>query len=685
MRGRSPAAKDLKRRRVSRTVSLADIIGASVRFAGKEIFSDIRFQVEPGDRIGLVGRNGSGKTTLLRLLAGELKPDRGEVRIARGTRVGYLPQDIHEVLAGPLLQSILDSIRERPRLREMLRKTEAALARANDSREQSRLAVKLAEIHHDLDLLEQEYPSHLAQKILTGLGFSPDDLEAPASSLSGGWKMRAALAGLLYRKPDLLLLDEPTNHLDIPAVRWLEEFLESFSNAVILVSHDRDFLNRQVRRILSFEPEGVRSYSGNYDFYVKARRQEQRALEAKARNVEQKVKEAQKFIDRFRAKASKARQAQSKAKFVKKLELVRTHKKEKTIRFSFPEVPRSGKVVMTLREITKGFGEKVLYRDVTMNIQRGDRVAVIGPNGSGKTTLLRLVAGELEPDRGEVRFGHGVKMGYFAQHHSEMLNPDRSVLEEVYDIVPEESLGFVRSVCGAFLFSGSDVEKRVGVLSGGEKARVALARLLVKPGNFMVMDEPTNHLDLVSSEMLIEALGDYGGTLLFVSHNQAFVNRLATRIWDIREGAIHDYPGSLYDYYEHLKRIEQKKMPPDEKESTRGGGSGRARGPDAAHRSRANRKTLKRERAERRRMIREIVGPLQAELEGLEERIGDLEKKQKEIEKVLADPEFFKDKERSVPMLRDYRDTRSRLEELMERWEQGQDRLEKIKKELGVD
>ncbi|MCK5724912.1 MAG: ABC-F family ATP-binding cassette domain-containing protein, partial [Gammaproteobacteria bacterium] len=336
--------------------------------------------------------------------------------------------------------------------------------------------------------------------------------------------------------PDLLLLDEPTNNLDIPSIRWLEQFLVDFKGAMILVSHDRDFLNRQIHRIVNFEPEGMIFYSGNYDFYLKAREERRKSLEATARKQEQKIKEAQKFIERFRAKASKARQAQSKIKLAKKIRLVETHRKEKTVRFSFPDVSRSGRDVLSIKGVSKGFDEKTLYERLTRTVLKGERIAVIGPNGCGKTTLLRMVAGEIKPDEGTIGLGHGVRMGYFAQHHSEMLDSQKTVIQEVYQVVPHATIGFVRGACSAFLFSGNDVDKTIAILSGGERARVALAKLLVKPGNFMVMDEPTNHLDISSSETLIDALKDYNGTLLFVSHNQSFINRLATKIWDIREG-----------------------------------------------------------------------------------------------------------------------------------------------------
>jgi ATP-binding cassette subfamily F protein 3 len=659
-------------------MSLVNVSNLSLTFLENDLFKEIGFQVEPGDRIGLVGPNGTGKTTLLRLLAGKISPDRGEVRIARGTHIGYLPQDGYEAMSGTLFRSVTDAVPGRPLLRRKIREIEAALKTDPAEEEKIRLAAGLAEMHQAAADLDTRFPLHMAEKILMGLGFRPDDFDRPLASLSGGFQMRAALAGILYQNPDLLLLDEPTNHLDLPSVRWLEEFLQGFKGALMLISHDRDFLNRQIRRVISFETEGLRTYGGNYDFYLKAREEEERNLEASARNQEQKVKEARRFIERFKAKASKARQAQSKIKLVKKMELIERHQKKKTIRFSFPPAPRSGRDVLTLQGVGKGFGGMTLYRDLDLRVLRGDRVAIIGPNGAGKTTLLRMVANEMDPDQGRVLLGHGVDLSYYAQHHSEMLAPGNTIIEEVYRAVPHESVSFVRGVCGAFLFSGNDVDKPIGILSGGEKARVSLAKILVRPGNLLVMDEPTNHLDIISSEILIDALSAFNGTLLFVSHNQAFVNRLATKIWDIGDGGIQEYPGTLYEYYKHLALLE------NEAGGLIQGEAGKQASP--AERPSQNgllsRKEQRREKAEKRQQIRAALKPVQDNLHELEERIDAVETREKELGKMLADPDIFRDKERSLPLLNEYGDVRKKLEELMGRWEFKQKELEAIKEKL---
>jgi ATP-binding cassette subfamily F protein 3 len=656
-------------------MSLVTLLNLSLAFGGREILKEVNFQVEPGQRIGLVGPNGSGKTSLLRMIIGELSPDRGEIRIARGARVGYLPQDVYEALSGHLLQSMVGSIPSRVRLEEELKITEGSLGDHPDPGTQGKLAAKLAEIHHAMIDLDTQYPVHLAEKILVGLGFKEEEFERPISSLSGGWKTRTALASLLYQNPDLLLLDEPTNHLDVPSVHWLEQFLQSYKGAMILICHDREFLNRQTERTVSFEPEGMRFYSGNYDHYLKAREEEARVLDARAKNQEQKVKEATRFIERFKAKASKARQAQSKIKLVKKIELIETFKRRKSIRFSFPEVPRSGRDVVTLEGVTKAFGPLTLYEALHLRVMRGERVAIVGPNGAGKTTLLRMLAAETSPDEGRIILGHGVTMSYYAQHHSEMLDSNKTILAEVYQAVPHQTVSYVRGVCGAFLFSGDDVDKAVGILSGGERARISLAKILVNPGNLIVMDEPTNHLDIISSEILIDALDDFNGTILFVSHNQSFVNRLATKIWDIREGAVVEYPGTLHEYFDHLAR---KETGMEAEQDTRRESEG-DEGP-----SRQKRKTMRREKAEKRSLIAATLKPFQHRLRQLEERIDEMENRKAELEKFLADPDFFKDKSKSIPLLNEYGEIRKKLDELMGRWEYQQRQLETAKKELGM-
>lgn len=660
-------------------MSFITVQRVSLTFFKNPIFRDIGFQIEKGDRIGLIGPNGAGKTTLLRLIMGEISPDEGEISIAKGIRLGYLPQDIQGFSSGPLLPSIIDSIPKRVFLAKELSKAEQSLKISSQEIKQTKIAERLADIHQEIQQLELQYPRHEAEKILTGLGFKISDYNMPVSSFSGGWKMRAALASLLYKSPDLLLMDEPTNHLDIPSIRWLEQFLQGFNGAIILVSHDRDFLNRQINRVISLEPEGMSLYSGNYDFYIKAREEKKKSLEAKTRNQEQKIKEAQRFIVRFRSKASKARQAQSKIKLLKKMNLVEMQRDEKKIHFSFPEVTRSGRSVISIKGLSKGFDGKLLYKDINLSVLRGERVAIIGPNGSGKTTLLRMLAGEIDLNEGIIEMGHGVNMSYFAQHHSEMLNPQNTIIQEVYQAVPNETIGFIRGVLSAFLFSGGEVDKVINVLSGGERARVSLAKLLVDPGNLMLLDEPTNHLDISSSEKLTDSLSEYDGTLLFVSHNQSFINRLATKLWDIRDGEIIEYPGNLNEYYDHLARIE--------KEIENDPGKEKSLSEKPVYRVSDNtnksRKEKKKEEAEKRKRIHDTMKPILTELDQLEEEITGLELIQKELEKKLANPEIIRDKGKTLSLIDEYNNVRHKLDKLFLKWEQCQGELESVKMNLG--
>lgn len=654
-------------------MSLVTISNLSLSFSGKPVFNTVGLQIESGDKVGLVGPNGSGKTTLLRLIVGEIQPDRGEIKRAKGVRIGYLSQDVRSSLSGNILQALLDSIPNRKSLTIEIHKIEQSLKIIHGKDKQLRLATRLAEMHQELTRLETQFPAHNAEKILSGLGFHESDFHRPISTLSEGWKMRLNLGSLLYQSPDLLLMDEPTNHLDVQSVYWLEQYLEKYHGAIILVSHDKDFLNRQTSQTIGLEPEGVKTYKGNYDFYLNARNEETLNLVRQEKNQEQRVKDAQKFIDRFRYKASKARQAQSKIKLLKNMDLVESYRPRKSIHFSFPETPQSGRQVITIKDISKGFNGSILYKSINLKIFRDERIAIIGPNGSGKTTLLKIIAGEIAPDTGEIIFGHNVSMSYFAQHHMDMLDTANTIIEEVANSAPRQSTGFIRGLCGAFLFSGDEVDKPISVLSGGEKARVSIARLLANPGNFMLMDEPTNHLDLISSEKLIDALTDYRGTLLFISHNQSFVNRLATKIWNITEQGIEEYPGNLNEYFDHLERINKTLPEPAEDDYK------------SLKTMKRDRKAEKRQEAEKRKEIRDKIQPIRDKLNNLEERISALETREKELEKILSDPAVFADTEKAPAILTEYRNIRDKIKELLGRWEYEQEQLDITKKGLGAE
>jgi ATP-binding cassette subfamily F protein 3 len=643
----------------------------SLSFGAKVLLDQASFSVNARDRIGLVGANGTGKTTLLKILSGAVRPESGTVELRRGVRIGYLPQDVLELPEGPLLETVLAAVPDRARLSDGIQATEAALARAQDDEEQLDLAEQLADLHEELAAFEERYGRHQAERILFGLGFGKADLQRPVAELSGGWKMRAALAGLLLTGPDLLLLDEPTNHLDVPSLVWFDEFLRRSVRAVVLVSHDRHFLNRQIDRVLAFEVEGLRGYSGNYDDYRRQRLAEEQELEARARRQAAERAEVEAFIERFRAKATKARQVQSRIRRLEREQIIRAVEARATIHFTFPEAPRSGREVLCYREVEKSFGDKVVYRGISQTLLRGERVAVIGANGAGKSTLLKLAAGELAADRGSVELGHQVQCAYFAQHHTELLDPSRTVLEEVWSVAPDQPQAWVRSILGAFLFTGDEVEKRIAVLSGGERARVTLARLLVVPSNLLLMDEPTNHLDLDSSEKLIAALQDYRGTLLFVSHNRSFVNGLATRIWDVRQGSLVDFPGNLDDYLYHCSELSSSASDP------KGDGS-----PDAGARDRRpSERERRRQEALEREALNARLRPIRHEVVELEARIAQLEAEQRGLEPRLADPAIYQNFTQSRPLTEAYAGNKAELEQLYSRWEAAQQRLEATRKE----
>jgi len=554
---------------------------------------------------------------------------------------------------------VLASVPGRSWLQGRLAAVEAGLAQAATEEEQVELGGELAELHEQLAHHEELYGRYQAEEILGGLGFARSELSRPASELSGGWKMRAALAALLLQDPELLLLDEPTNHLDVPTLEWFDSFLRRSRKALLLVSHDREFLDRQIDRVLSLESEGLRAYAGNYERYLELRAAEEERLAAQAEKQSRRRAQMQAFIERFRAKATKARQVQSRVKLLEKEEIVQVREERATVRFRFPEAPRSGREVARLERVSKSYGATPVYRDLSAQVLRGDRIAVIGLNGAGKTTLLKLLAREIEPDAGVVALGHNVVTGYFAQHHTERLDPARTILEEVHGLVPTQAQSWVRGVLGSFLFSGDEVEKRIGVLSGGERARVALARLLVVPSNFLLMDEPTNHLDLDSSEALIDALTRYEGTLLFVSHNRSFVNGLATRIWEVRDGVIDSQPGDLDDWSRRRTAQTASEVQDGSSRASAGGQGVQAR----------------RERAFQREQRDKVLGPIKRAVAELEQRIAQLEQEKKAAEAQLADPALFSDPARSTPLITAYRDAARKLEELYARWEHKSEEL----------
>jgi ATP-binding cassette subfamily F protein 3 len=668
-------------------VSLAVLEEVALGFGKKTIVEGLDLRIASGDRIGLIGPNGSGKTSLLRLLAREQSPDYGSVVLSRGTRLGYLPQDIALQDDKPLLRFVMESVSGREALDAELAEREAELAAAEHAADggetMMQVVEQLADLHERLEHFEMHYTEHEAMRILNGLGFATENKNRLLSELSGGWKMRAVLASLLFQKPDLLLLDEPTNHLDMPSVTWLTDFLKAYSRAFVLICHDREFLNEQIDRIVSFEAEGVRSYAGNYERYLKLREEEEIILENKAKNIAREREQTERFINRFRAQANKARAVQSRVKALDRMEDVETYQKRRVMRIKFPPSDRAVTEPIRLEGLAKSYGDRPVLNEVHLKVQRGERIGIIGVNGAGKTTLLRMVAGEIEPTAGKIVIGSNVSVGYYAQHHAEALHRDATIYQEIAAMDPTASVTRIRSVLGAFLFSDDDVEKKVGVLSGGERARVALARLLIKPGNLLMMDEPTNHLDLASSEALAESLESYDGTLIFVSHNRGFVRRLATRIWNVADGHVETYPGTLDEYMDTCRQRMNDAAPSTSRkkiEPLRAAEPAKpiveavkAPAPPSVPKVVSAAKPAAQPVKSKNR-----VQKLEREVKELEAQIAALETAQKQRSDLLADPSVYADKQRSAQLMAEFKNDQPELERLNSRWELAQGELESL-------
>jgi ATPase subunit of ABC transporter with duplicated ATPase domains len=521
----------------------------SKQYGRQLIFVDASFQLNPGEKAGLVGPNGAGKTTLFRMIVGEESPDDGDVAVPKKLTIGYFRQDIEEMSG----RSVLDeAIAGSGRLGDLHHELEALQNAMSDPEQIDRMDTILERFGH----VQEEY-SHAggyelearAREVLHGLGFEDDRIDGDVGALSGGWKMRVAMAKVLLGRPDVLLMDEPTNHLDIESIIWLEGFLKTYPGSLLMTSHDREFMNRVVSKIVEIDDGELVLYSGNYDFYERERATREANREAAYARQQAMLAKEQRFIDRFSAHAAKAAQVQSRVKALDKIEKLEPPKRRKSVRFDFRTPPRSGDDVAMLDRVSKAFGRKTIYDGFDFLVRRGERWCVMGKNGAGKSTLLKMVAGALTPDAGNVRLGASLKVGYFAQQSFDLLDPNLTVWEQIQQDFPLESIGTLRNLLGAFHFSGDDVEKKIRSLSGGERSRLVLARMLLDPPNFLILDEPTNHLDLATKEMLIDALRDFDGTMLFVSHDRTFLRGLSNRVLEL-DGTPRVYGGSYVEYVE---------------------------------------------------------------------------------------------------------------------------------------
>jgi len=512
------------------------------------VFIEASATLQKGEKAGLVGPNGSGKTTLFRLITAEDAPDEGQVAVDRGVTIGYFSQDVGEMAGRSAVAEVIAGAGAVAAVAAELHAIEAAMADPDRAAEMDDIIAQYGEVQHRFEELDGYALEGRAREVLSGLSFNPEMMDGDVGALSGGWKMRVALARILLMRSDVMLLDEPSNHLDLESLIWLEQFLKGYEGALMMTSHDREFMNRIVNKVVEIDGGALTTYSGNYEFYEQQRALSEKQQQAQFERQQAMLAKEIKFIERFKARASHAAQVQSRVKKLDKIERVEPPKRRQSVAFDFPVAPRSGEDVVSLKNVHKGYGSRTIYDGLDFMVRRRERWCVMGVNGAGKSTLLKLVSGATEPDDGRVALGGSVKMGYFAQHAMDLLDGERTIFEELEHAFPQATQGSLRSLAGCFGFSGDDVEKRCRVLSGGEKARLVMAKMLYDPPNFLVLDEPTNHLDIATKEMLIAALSDYEGTMLFVSHDRHFLAALSNRVLELTPEGIHQYGGGYTEY-----------------------------------------------------------------------------------------------------------------------------------------
>lgn len=646
----------------------------SIEYGARSLFQDLSFTVRAKERWSLAGPNGAGKSTLMKIIAEIEYPDTGGIIKAKQTTVGYLPQEGVQHEGTTIFEEAAKAFDDVKQLQKQLAEVEKEM---ESGEPQSEEYGDLLEVFGDLQLrLEHHDVSRMKPRIETvlgGLGFKQSDMDRDTGEFSGGWQMRIAMAKLLLREPSVLLLDEPTNHLDIETVQWLEQWLRNYGGALILISHDRSMLDNLTNRTLAFENGGVEQYSGNYSFFLREREARREQAERAYRNQQKEIEKAEKLINRFRAKATKAKMVQSRIKQLDKMERIELEQDAATVDFRFPQPERSGQTVLKLESTCKHYGDNKVIDQFDFEIERGDKIAIVGVNGAGKSTFSRLVAGDEEPTFGERIVGHKVGIAYFSQTHADELDPTRTVLETMEGGVTREAATNLRTLLGAFLFRGDDVFKKVSVLSGGERGRLALARMLLQPANFLILDEPTNHLDLHSQEVLQKALIDYTGAYVIVSHNRSFLDPIVTKVLEFIPGEPPKlYYGNVSDYIEKKQAdLEAAKPKAGSFAST---GSSKTGGG-------ANRKEQRRLEAKAREAKAAKLKPLEEEFESVEEKIGSIEQEKSELTNKLVDPEFFKKGEEAAEATKRFAEVESQLEGLYSKWNELSDKIEGLKGE----
>lgn len=645
----------------------------SIQYGARSLFKDLSFTVRAKERWSLAGPNGAGKSTLMKIIAGIEQPDTGRLIKAKQTTVGYLPQEGVQHKGSTVFGEVEKAFDDVKQLQEQLAEVESQLETADPETD---AYGDLLEVFGDLQLrLEHHDISKMKPRIATvlgGLGFKESDFERETGEFSGGWQMRIAMAKLLLQEPSVLLLDEPTNHLDIETVQWLEQWLRQYGGAMILISHDRSMLDNLTNRTLAFENGGVEQYSGNYSFFLREREaRKEQTLRAYA-NQQKEIEKAEKLINRFRAKASKAKMVQSRIKQLDKLERIEIEEEGAQVDFRFPQPERSGQTVVKFENLKKHYGDNKVIDGFDFAIERGDKIAIVGVNGAGKSTFSRIAAANEAPTSGERTEGHNVSIAYFSQTHADELDPDKTVLETMEGNVTKQAAGNLRTLLGAFLFRGDDVFKKVSVLSGGERGRLALARMLLQPANFLILDEPTNHLDLHSQEVLQKALLDYTGAYAIVSHNRSFLDPVVTKVLEF----IPNEPPKVY--YGNVSAYLEKKHADIEAAKSRGGQAQQSAGKVSESSGGGNRKEQRRLEAQAREARNAKLKPLKKEFETIEGEISQFEEEKETLTTKLADPEFFKQGEESAAAMKRFSEIEALLETRYSKWEDLSTKIESL-------
>jgi len=651
------------------------------QFGGKILFKDCSLQIGVRDRMGLVGPNGSGKTTLFKLILGEESIDGGEIRIARGVKIGYLPQEVVAFTGNRVLDEVLKSLSGITSLQDKMKILEEELSSMEDPREQERLAKEYGKLQEHYTILGGYGLEAEAEQILQGLGFKERDFNRATHELSGGWLMRIALAKILLQSPDLLLLDEPTNYLDLDSLIWLENFLLNYPGAMVIVSHDRVFLNHLIDRIAEIEAQKIDLYYGDYDHYLEEKETRIQIVEATYKTQQKKIEQTERFIERFRAKNTKSKQVQSRIKMLEKLERVELPKeKKKEIRFRFPAPKRSGHRVVEVKNLHKSYGDVSVYQGIDLALFRGDKAAFIGPNGAGKSTLLKILAGVLDFEKGEVILGNDVTRAYFAQQQFDILHPENTVFEELLTVATDETQTELRTLLGTFLFSGEEVEKKVSVLSGGEKSRLVLAKMLLKPANFLLLDEPTSHLDIPSRNVLEMALKQFQGTICLITHDRHLINQIANKVIEIDRGALHLFPGN-YDYYLYKKQQTQLE---ETKQQVKNDAEVKV---EVQEKEKSEIKKTKYVAKEERRKKAQEIDQFRRQLVSLEKRFQEVEESLNEATETLDDlnqrlseASLYLSRKETYETIQTHKKTQEKVKELSQLWESLALELEEMKR-----